>query len=476
VIRGEEREVVIESVATEGKSIVRIDGLVVFVRGGVPGDRARIRITFLKKSFAEGEVVEVLEPSPSRVTPRCRHYGVCGGCTWQNTAYDAQCAFKRQHVVDALERIGGFTGVTVAPTLGSEDPFYYRNKMEFSFGDRWLTKEELTLRTETAALSGEAERFALGLHIPARWDKILDLQECWLQSPSSVAIVNFTRAFMLERKIPLYSTDTNTGYLRNLIVREGRGTGDRMVNLVTRDDNPEVMREYTTALLVAVPGITTVVNNITTKKSQVAFGERETVYHGLPFITERIGKRVYRISANSFFQTNTRQAERLYDTVLDMAEFRPDDVVFDLYSGTGTIALHVADHVRTVMGVESVAPAVDDARRNAEENGVTNCSFLLGDLKDTLIAARKDGGTLPSPDVIILDPPRAGMHEKAVRELLAMNARRIVYVSCNPATQARDLKLLCEGGRFRLEGVQPVDMFPHTNHIENVAALIRTAE
>jgi 23S rRNA (uracil1939-C5)-methyltransferase len=471
--RGEELEVTIETVAAEGKSLVRIDGLVVFVRGGVPGDRARIRVTFLKKNFAEAEVVSVLEPSPSRVTPRCRHFGTCGGCTWQNTAYEFQCAFKRQHVVDALERIGGFRGVEVQPTLGAADPFYYRNKMEFSFGDRWLTKEEMALRAQQEAPSGEMERFALGMHIPQRWDKVLDLQECWLQSPESVAIVNFSRRFFMERNVPVCSTDTNTGYLRNLVVKEARRTGDRMVNLVTREDNPGLMEEYTRGLLTAVPGVTTVVNNITERKSQVALGEREVVYHGPGIITEKIGDRTYRISANSFFQTNTRQAERLYDTAAQMADLRSDDVVYDLYSGTGTIALHIAGQVKEVLGVESVAPAVDDARENAQENGVTNCTFLLGDLKDTLLAARQGRESLPSPDVIIVDPPRAGMHEKVARELLAMDARRIVYVSCNPATQARDLKILCETGKFSLTNVQPVDMFPHTNHIENVALLVR---
>jgi 23S rRNA (uracil1939-C5)-methyltransferase len=473
MIRGDEIEVTIESVAAEGKALVRVDGLVVFVRGGVPGDRARIRITFVKKSFAEAEVVDILAPSRSRVAPRCPYFGTCGGCTWQNTAYEFQCSFKRQHVVDALERIGGFRDIEVAPTLGAEQPFYYRNKMEFSFGDRWLTKDEMAARAAQEQPSGDMERFALGMHIPQRWDKVLDLEECWLQSPESVAIVNFTRRFFLDRKIPICSTDTNTGYLRNLVVKEARRTADRMVNLVTREDNPRLMEDYTGGLLAAVPGVTTVVNNITERKSQVALGEREVVYHGSGVITEKIGDRTYRVSANSFFQTNTLQAERLYDAAAHMGDLRNDDVVFDLYSGTGTIALHIADRVRSVLGVESVAPAVEDARKNALENGVDNCTFILGDLKETLLAARKGGEALPAPDVIIVDPPRAGMHEKVVRELMAMDARRIVYVSCNPATQARDLKILCEGGKFSLAAVQPVDMFPHTNHIENIALLVR---
>jgi 23S rRNA (uracil1939-C5)-methyltransferase len=470
-MRGDELDVTIEAVAAEGKSLVRVEGLVVFVRGGVPGDRARIRVTYQKKKFAEAEVIDLLIPSPSRVTPRCRHFGVCGGCTWQNTAYDVQCMFKRQHVVDALERIGGFHGMDVGPTLGALDPFYYRNKMEFSFGSRWLSREEMADQSGRDTASGESERFALGLHIPARYDRVLDVHECWLQSPESVAIVNFTRGFFIERKVPICSTDTNTGYLRNLVIKEARRTGDRMVNLVTREDSPRLMAEYTNALVAAIPGVTTVVNNITERKSQVSLGEREVVYHGTGTITEKIGHRVYRVSANSFFQTNTDQAERLYDAAARLAELRKEDTVFDLYSGTGTIALHVADQVRSVLGVESVATSVDDARRNALDNGVTNCTFLLGDIKDTLLSARHGGESLPAPDVIIVDPPRAGMHEKVVRELLSMDARRIVYISCNPATQARDLKILCEAGKFVLRAVQPVDMFPHTNHIENIVLL-----
>jgi 23S rRNA (uracil1939-C5)-methyltransferase len=248
-----------------------------------------------------------------------------------------------------------------------------------------------------------------------------------------------------------------------------------MVNVVTRDDRPDIMRSLTERLVAAFPSITTVVNNITAKKSQVAVGETETVYHGPGSITEKIGKRLYRISANSFFQTNTAQAERLYETARVMAELRPDDVVFDLYSGTGTIALHVADEVRQVVGIEAVASAVEDAKRNAASNGVQNCTFLLGDLKDTLLGSRLQGTPLPHPDVILVDPPRAGMHEKVVREIRRLAPRRIVYVSCNPSTQARDMKVLCEENAYAVDEVRPVDMFPHTYHIESVASLSRTS-
>jgi 23S rRNA (uracil1939-C5)-methyltransferase len=470
--RGEELELTVESAAFEGKSVSRVEGLVLFVRGAVPGDRVRVRVTSAKKSFAEADVVAMLAPSPLRVAPRCRYFGTCGGCTWQQVDYAAQLQFKRQHVVDALERIGGFRGVTVHPTLGSDRIYGYRNKMEFSFGDRWLPAETWSqVREQSAESSGD--RFALGLHLRDRFNKILDLEECWLPSDEAARIVNVTRTFCIERGLTAYSTWTHTGYLRNLVVRRSERSGEVMVNIVTSDDRPDVVRALWERLSGELPGITTLVNNITQRKSQVALGEREIVVFGPGTITERIGKRTYRISANSFFQTNSAQAEKLYDTARTLAGFSKDDLVFDLYSGTGTIALHIADDVRSVVGIESAAPAVEDARQNAATNSVDNCTFLLGDLKDTLTREREELARFGPPDVVIVDPPRSGMHGAVIDQLRSLAPRRIVYVSCNPATQARDLKLLCDHNLFRLEDVQPVDMFPHTFHIESVASISR---
>jgi 23S rRNA (uracil1939-C5)-methyltransferase len=487
----------LDSFAFEGKSIARHDGLVVFVHGGVPGDDVRVRLTKIKKQFLEAEVVEVLNTSPLRVEPRCTFFGTCGGCKWQHVAYQAQLDFKRQHVVDALERIGGFENVVVNPTLGAEEIYFYRNKMEFSFGEKWLTREEMaerkseggaqksevrgqrsevrTLNPEPRTLNPEPrterEAFALGMHIPQRFDKVLDVDECHLQSEVSNRIVNLVRQFCFERNLSIYSTRTHTGYLRNLVIRQSAHTNELMVNVVTADDNPDLLSALSSTLLAHASSITTIVNNITQRKSQVAIGEYERVYHGSGFITERIGKRTYRVSANAFFQTNTRQAERLYDVAKRMAELKPEDVVFDLYSGTGTIALHVADDVKAVVGVESVAAAVEDAKMNAASNNVRNCTFLLGDLRERLTNDRAWLAQHGKPDVVILDPPRAGMHEKVVQEVVALQPERIVYVSCNPTTQARDVKLM--SGDYRMVEVQPVDMFPHTFHIENVVSLRR---
>ena len=465
--RGDELTVTLEGFAFEGKSIARVEGLVVFVTGAVPGDTLRVRLTKVKKSFCEAEGVEVLTPSALRTDPRCRLFGVCGGCRWQNVAYEAQCSFKRQHVIDALERIGGVRGVEVAQTIGCDDPYFYRNKMEFSFGERWLTRDEMAAEAE----GKPNDRFALGLHISGRFDRVLDVDACWLQSELSNRILTLVRAFARQRGLSVYSTRTHAGYLRNLVIRQSRHTGEVMVNLVTRDDRPDIVQELCGELLRDCPEITTVVNNITERLSQVALGDREIVVHGPGTITERIGKRSYRISANSFFQTNTLQAERLYEAARRMAHLRPDHLVYDLYSGTGTIALHIADDVRQVVGVESVAPAVEDARRNAEGNGVANCAFILGDLKDVLTKQHQLLAPYGAPDVMMIDPPRAGMHEDVVRRVLEIAPPRIVYVSCNPATQGRDIALLSPA--YTIGEVQPVDMFPHTFHIENVVALSR---
>ncbi len=464
--RSDEVTVTVERFASEGNGVAHVNGQVLFVKGGVPGDTVRTRLTRIRKAFLEGTAVDITTPSPLRRSPQCMHFASCGGCAWQHVAYAAQLEFKRQQVTDALERIGGFSGIRPNATLGSEEEYFYRNKMEFSFGERWLSREEMT--------APEAhDRFALGLHVPQRFDRVLDVEECWLQSVESNRIIDVVRAFCRERDLTMYSPRDHTGYLRNLVIREGKQTGERMVNLVTSESRPEVMKALTETLLAHFPSTTTIVNNITTSTSGVAIGEWEEVYHGPGTIRERIGKQLYRISANSFFQTNTKQAERLYATAARMASFSSDDIVFDLYSGTGTIALYVAEAVKSVVGIEAVASAVDDARVNAGENGIRNTTFVLGDLRERLT---KDVDWLEHhepPSVIITDPPRSGMHPRVIAEMVRMSPRRIVYVSCNPATQARDLKLLCADNAYHIDEIQPVDMFPHTHHVENVISLVK---
>ena len=457
----------IESLSGDGKTVARQEGMVFFVENAVPGDTVRARIFKLKKNYAEAHAVEVIRPSPHRSEPRCRHFGVCGGCKWQNLAYESQLQFKHQHVVDAFTRIGGFQNPTVLPVIGCEEPYFYRNKMEFTFSNyRWLTDEEMKTKEEAQ------QEVALGLHVPQRYDKVINIEECWLQSEMSAAIVNTIREISRVWKLSVYWTETHEGYLRHLVIREGKRTGETMVNLVTTNDWPEAMQNMTDLLLKQFPEITTIVNNITDRKSMVAIGDTEKLYHGQGFITEKIGDYTFRISSNSFFQTNTLQAERLYNVAKEFAGLTARDVVYDLYSGTGTIAIYLSDAVERVVGVEVVQSAIQDAQRNAELNKVSNCYFLQGDLKDRLT---KDSQWLtehPRPTVVVADPPRSGMHEKVVKQIVKLAPERIVYVSCNPSTQARDAALLAEGG-YALEKIQPVDMFPHTDHIEAVALFSR---
>jgi 23S rRNA (uracil1939-C5)-methyltransferase len=463
-------EVTIESTGFEGKSVARLEGLVVFVEGAIAGDTVKAKVYKTKKKYAEAKMTEIVIPSPQRTAARCKYFGVCGGCKWQHVEYATQLKYKQQHVIDALERIGGFKDLNILPIIGSEDQFYYRNKLEFSFADKpWWTEKDMA---ELREREGIANNFAVGFHVPQRWDKVLNIDECFLQSELCTGILNAVREFALKNNIPAFSPETESGYFRNLVIREGKNTGDVMVNLVTFEDSPEVMEQLAAVLKQKFPEITTIINNVTKRKSQVALGEYEKIYYGDGIIHDKLGKYLFQISANSFFQTNTKQAERLYTIAKEYAALKPTDIVYDLYCGTGSIGIFISDSVQQVIGIELVESSIQNARKNAELNGVTNCEFIAGDLKDLLTKEVEWRSRFAHPDVIIVDPPRSGMHPKAVEELGKMSVPSIVYVSCNPATLARDLQLLAKDG-YIVEAVQPVDMFPHTYHIECVVKLRR---
>ncbi len=456
--------------------VARHENFVYFVVGAVPGDLVTAKVFKVKKNYAEARAIRIERPSPLRTDPRCKHFGVCGGCKWQNADYDAQLRFKQQRVIDAFERIGGFSDFKVLPILGSEEIYFYRNKMEFSFSDQqWLIEKPENRSVQVAPASpitNHQSQVFLGLHVPQRYDKILDIEECHLQSTISNEILNQTRSYAREHQLPVYSSETESGYLRFLMVRESKRTNEVMVNIVTYDERPDVMESYAAYMKLMIPQITTIVNTINPRKAQVAYGDKETVCLGPGFIRERIGQFTFNISAASFFQTNTQQAERLYEAARIAAELGPNDLVYDLYSGTGTIAMFISTSAREVVGVESSSSGIKDAERNATQNGVRNCVFLEGDLKDKLTKDTAWLQTHANPDVVITDPPRSGMHAKVCEEIAKLAPSRIVYVSCNPATQARDVKLLCERN-YRLMHIQPVDMFPHTYHVENIALLHR---
>ncbi len=477
--KGDVVELRIESYAFEGKGIARINKselnhvsnadnkkYVIFVPHAYPGDVIRAKILKLKKTYGEAKIEEIIKPAEGRIVPECRYFGTCGGCKQQNLEYNLQLKYKEAQVVEVFNRLGGFKNYSTEPILPSEKIFYYRNKMEFSFSaKRWLTPSEIQ--------SGEKidAGFALGLHIPRMYDKVLDIEECFLQSSESNKILNATRNFFKPRKTSVYSTKTHTGYLRNLVIRTSAHTHDLMVNLVTSEENDNLMREYSEMLRKEIPAITTIINNINLKKSQVAVGDYEKIYFGSGFIYDKIGKYKYRISANSFFQTNTFQAEKLYSVAMEFAGFSGDEIVYDLYAGAGTITIFVSEMVAKVYGFESVESAVKDAKVNCELNDVNNTEFITADLNKSFFPKVKELG-LEYPDIIIADPPRSGMNPKTVKDILKLQPRKIVYISCNPTTQARDIKLLAEGG-YKLIKIRPVDMFPHTYHIENVALLVK---
>lgn len=464
--KGEELILTPESAAFNGKCVARVEGMAVFITGCVPGDRVRARITKRRKSYGEARTLEVLEGGPDRVDPPCSYFEDCGGCKWQNLAYEAQIGWKRRHVVDAFERIGRFAEVDVRPTLPAEKPYWYRNKMEFSFGtERWLTAEEI-------ASGEEVDRdFALGLHAPGRFNRVLDIERCWLQSEASNRILNATRRFARTRELPPYTTMGHTGLLRNLVIRTSEATGEIMVMLITAGLSQEDRREYASMTREEIPEVTTILHGLHTGKAGVATAQEIDVLHGDGTITEEIGGNRFTISPFSFFQTNTSQGNRLYDAAITAAEIDAESAVWDLYCGAGTITLAAARHARYVVGVEINEGAVVDARANAVANGLENVEFHAGDLKDLIAGLGRGLGSDLEPDVVIVDPPRAGMHTDVVEALLERRPRRIAYVSCNPTTQARDCELLAEA--YDVDYVQPVDMFPQTYHIETVARLSR---
>jgi 23S rRNA (uracil1939-C5)-methyltransferase len=463
--KGQTVEVQVESAAFEGAAVAKLDDFVLFVRGAVPGDRVKALVRRKRRKYAEATVEEVIEPSPHRVDPRCPHFGPCGGCRWQNVDYGHQLEFKRQQVVDLLERVGGLGGIEVHATIPSPGQFHYRNKMEFSFGsNRWLTKEEI--ESDTVLDKG----FALGLHIPRRFDKILDLSVCYLQPSPSADLVNWFRTTTRKQGWSAYDARNHTGYLRNLTVRNAVKTGEVLVNLVTSRNEPDRMHFLTGELIKAFPEITTFINSVNSTRSPVAAGE-ETIYHGQGKILEQVGDLRFSVSPTTFFQPNPLQAENLFGIVRSFAELDGSQTVFDLYTGIGCIALLLSRDARLAVGVESTEQAVSDSRENASANGIANARFHAADAEDGLRP-----GFLQvhgKPDCVILDPPRSGLTESICRRLLEVRPPRVVYVSCNPATQARDLRLLDTG--FSVEASQPVDMFPHTYHIENVVKLLRKA-
>jgi len=466
--KGQELTVTVDGLAFGGKGFCRYHDLVVFIERALPDQTVRIRISRQKQNYAEAKILEVIQESPFAIAPRCPHFGLngCGGCLWQNLNYTTQLEFKQQQVQDCLEHLGGFTNFQTEKILPADPIFFYRNKMEFSFSDRpWYP--------DVTTIPENGPQLALGLHVPKRFDRILDITDCQLLSPLSNQILATVKEFARNSGIKPWCAREHTGFWRHLVAREGKNTGQLMLNLVTspRPEHFPALDELAQQLHQTFPEITTIIHTVNRKPSDTAVGEVEKILLGPGRIVEQLDNLKFIISANSFFQTNSYQAKKLYDQIAELAALTGSEVVYDLYCGTGTISCYLAAQAARVIGFELVPQAIQDANENLRLNNISNCRFIEGDLKDQFVQNASTTSHLPSPDVLITDPPRAGMHPEVIQQIVKHRPPKIIYVSCNPATFARDVKLLSESG-YELQQVRPVDMFPHTAHCEVVGVLV----
>lgn len=452
------------SAGSKGVAVGRTDeGKTVLVSGAVPGDTVNVRVKKAKSNYFEGEAIDIIVRSPYRVEPKCIHFGVCGGCKWQNLSYEKQLDIKQDEVYNHIKRIGGFEDFETMTILGSEEQYFYRNKMEFSFSNsRWLTHYEISSEENFG------NRDALGFHIPGQWSKILDLKECWLQEDPSNAIRLAVKNYAVEHGLEFFDVKGQQGFLRTLMLRQtSKGEWMVLFQLFREEkENREQLFEY---LLKEFPQIKTLVYTINAKQNDSIYDQEVETYFGDGYLMEEMDGLFFKIGPKSFFQTNYRQALQLYRKTLEFADLQGHEVVYDLYTGTGTIAQYVARNAKQVIGIESVQEAINAAKEHAEINGLDNCTFYCGDMKDIF----NDGflASHPKADVLITDPPRDGMHQKVVEQILKLAPEKIVYVSCNSATQARDIALMKDA--YRLVKILPVDMFPQTHHVENIALLVK---
>ncbi len=488
-------DVLVTGYAAEGKALAKIDGKVIFIEGAVPGDTVNILVTKNKKDWAEGRTLEVSKFSAERVDPFCRHFGVCGGCKWQMLPYHKQLEYKQQEAEQNIRRIGKQEALTILPIAGADNIKQYRNKLEFTASNKEymvrplhsekeendenpnenpflreelnLPREEVLIANEMSPISPIGGKGALGFHVPRIFDKVIDIYECHLMDDVNNRIRNTLRTFAQEQQYPFYNIRQHTGWLRNIIIRNC-STGELMVNVVVNYDEPAHISMLLDHLLKEIPQITTLLYTINPKWNDSIFDLEPVTYFGKGYVTEKLGEFEFIISPKSFFQTNTKQAEKLYSIAGEFAGLTGSEVLYDLYCGTGSIGIFLSRRVKKIIGVELIEQAIEDAVKNASINHIDHAHFFAGDVIKICDDAFFE--THGRPDVIITDPPRAGMHEKLVNKLLEIAAPKIVYVSCNTATQARDIALLSE--KYSLQKIQPVDMFPHTHHIESVALLV----
>ena len=468
-MRRKNKNIVLENIrlvsaGSKGIAVGRTEeGKTVLVSGAVPGDLVNVRVKKSKSNYYEAEMIEILEKSPFRVEPKCIHFGVCGGCKWQNLSYEKQLDVKQDEVFNNIKRIGGLEDFATLPILGSEEHYFYRNKMEFSFSNaRWLTQYEISSEENFG------NRDALGFHIPGMWSKILDLKECLLQEDPSNAIRLAVKNYAVKNGLEFFDVREQKGFLRTMMLRQN-SKGEWMVLFQLYREEQENRKNLFEFLLSEFPQIKTLVYCINSKQNDSIYDQDVQTYFGEGFLMEEMDGLQFKIGPKSFFQTNYKQALELYRKTLEFADLKGDEVVYDLYTGTGTIAQYVARNAKQVIGIESVPEAIEAAKEHAKLNGLENCTFYCGDMKAIFNDEFLENH--PKADVLITDPPRDGMHQKVVEQILKLAPEKIVYVSCNSATQARDLALMKE--QYKLVKILPVDMFPQTHHVENIALLVK---
>ena len=447
--------------ANKGKSVAKHEGRAIFVQGGVPGDICDITVFKRRKKFWEARIEKIHTYSDRRTEPKCEHFGTCGGCKWQNMKYASQLDFKQNEVLNNLKRIGGIELPPHSEILGSENKYFYRNKMEFTFSNkRWLTTQEVQSETEIE------DKDALGFHVPGMFDKVINLNNCHLQKEPSNAIRLLIKQFADENKLTYFDIRKQEGLLRNLMVRTS-STNDLMVLVQFYKNDKKNIKLLMEHIKISFPEITSLLYIVNQKANNTIYDQDVVCYNGEDYIMEEMDGLYFKIGAKSFFQTNSEQAKILYRKTKELAQISKNDLVYDLYTGTGTIAQYVATSAKKVVGIDSVEEGIKAAYENAERNNIENCTFYTGDMKEIFTDEfiTKNG----NPDVIITDPPRDGMHKKVVEKILKIGAKRIVYVSCNSATQARDFALMSE--KYKLIHIQPVDMFPQTHHVENIVVM-----
>ena len=468
-MRRKNKNIVLENIrlvsaGSKGIAVGRTEeGKTVLVSGAVPGDLVNVRVKKSKSNYYEAEMIEILEKSPFRVEPKCIHFGVCGGCKWQNLSYEKQLDVKQDEVFNNIKRIGGLEDFETLPILGSEEHYFYRNKMEFSFSNaRWLTQYEISSEENFG------NRDALGFHIPGMWSKILDLKECLLQEDPSNAIRLAVKNYAVKNGLEFFDVREQKGFLRTMMLRQN-SKGEWMVLFQLYREEQENRKNLFEFLLSEFPQIKTLMYCINSKQNDSIYDQDVQTYFGEGFLMEEMDGLQFKIGPKSFFQTNYKQALELYRKTLEFADLKGDEVVYDLYTGTGTIAQYVARNAKQVIGIESVPEAIEAAKEHAKLNGLENCTFYCGDMKAIFNDEFLENH--PKADVLITDPPRDGMHQKVVEQILKLAPEKIVYVSCNSATQARDLALMKE--QYKLVKILPVDMFPQTHHVENIALLVK---